>query len=327
LTRHQIAAWTITALLLFLTLTLHLLPALLAGLLVYELVRLMAGRLSGGRARLVAVVIIAALVILFISLASVGLVAYFRSDGGSLQALLQKMAEILDNSRHMLPTFVVTYLPADAEAIRLAAVQWLQTHAGEVQVVGAEAGRGAAHGLIGMIIGAMLALHEVSDREPRKPFAAALEERAMRLADAFRRIVFAQVRIAGINAFFTALYLVVALPLLGVHLPLTKSMIAFTFIAGLLPVVGNLVSNTVIVVVSLAHSPSVALASLVFLIVIHKLEYFLNAKIVGNRINARAWELLLAMLLMEAAFGLPGVVAAPVYYAYLKDELRARGLV
>jgi hypothetical protein len=30
---------------------------------------------------------------------------------------------------------------------------------------------------------------------------------------------------------------------------------------------------------------------------------------------------------MEAAFGLPGVVAAPVYYAYLKDELRARGLV
>jgi predicted PurR-regulated permease PerM len=71
----------------------------------------------------------------------------------------------------------------------------------------------------------------------------------------------------------------------------------------------------------------VALASLVFLIVIHKLEYFLNAKIVGNRINARAWELLLAMLLMEAAFGLPGVVAAPVYYAYLKDELRARGLV
>ena len=33
------------------------------------------------------------------------------------------------------------------------------------------------------------------------------------------------------------------------------------------------------------------------------------------------------MVLMEAAFGLPGVVAAPVYYAYLKDELKARGLV
>jgi predicted PurR-regulated permease PerM len=147
------------------------------------------------------------------------------------------------------------------------------------------------------------------------------------LAEAFRRIVFAQVRIAALNASFTGLYLAVVLPLLGIHLPLTKSMIAFTFVAGMLPVVGNLLSNSVIVVVSLAHSPGVALGSLAFLIVIHKLEYFLNAKIVGGRISACAWELLLAMLLMEATFGLPGLVAAPVYYAYLKDELRGQGLV
>jgi predicted PurR-regulated permease PerM len=30
------------------------------------------------------------------------------------------------------------------------------------------------------------------------------------------------------------------------------------------------------------------------------------------------------MLFMEAAFGLIGVVAAPIYYAYIKAELRAR---
>jgi predicted PurR-regulated permease PerM len=104
-------------------------------------------------------------------------------------------------------------------------------------------------------------------------------------------------------------------------------LIALTFIVGLLPVVGNLISNTVIVVVSMAHSPSVALSSLGYLIVIHKLEYFLNARIVGARIRAHAWELLLAMLSMEAAFGLAGVVAAPIYYAYLKEELLQRGLV
>lgn len=325
--RPQIAAWLTAASLLFLILKLHLLPALLAGLLVYELVRLMAGRLSGGKARLVAVVVIAVLVVVVVSLVTVGLVAYFRSDAGGFQALFQKMAEIIDRSRELLPSYLVANLPEDAEAIRSAAVHWLQAHAGEVQVIGAEAGRAAAHGLIGMIIGAMLALHEVTERQPLKPFAAALQERAGRLAEAFRRIVFAQVRIAALNATFTGIYLAVILPLLGVHLPLTKSMIAFTFVAGLLPVVGNLLSNSVIVVVSLAHSPGVALGSLVFLIVIHKLEYFLNARIVGGRINACAWELLLAMLLMEAAFGLPGVVAAPVYYAYLKDELRNQGLV
>ena len=58
--------------------------------------------------------------------------------------------------------------------------------------------------------------------------------------------------------------------------------IVLTFIVGLLPVVGNLVSNVVIVVVSLSVSIKVAIGSLLFLIVIHKLEYFLNARIVGR---------------------------------------------
>jgi len=48
---------------------------------------------------------------------------------------------------------------------------------------------------------------------------------------------------------------------------------------------------------------------------------------VGSQIHARAWELLVAMLLLEAAFGLPGVIAAPIYYAYLKGELEVRKLI
>jgi len=36
-----------------------------------------------------------------------------------------------------------------------------------------------------------------------------------------------------------------------------------------------------------------AVGSLAFLVVIHKLEYFLNARIVGERIRAKAWEILL----------------------------------
>ena len=40
-----------------------------------------------------------------------------------------------------------------------------------------------------------------------------------------------------------------------------------------------------------------------------------------------AWELLLAMLVMEAAFGISGLIAAPIYYAYLKDELVSRKLI
>ena len=155
----------------------------------------------------------------------------------------------------------------------------------------------------------------------------ALNERATRLGDAFRRVVFAQGRIAAINTLFTAIYLAVVLPAFDVRLPLVPALIGVTFLTGLLPVVGNVISNSIIVIVSLAHSPQMAVVSLAFLISVHKLEYFLNARIIGTRINARAWELLVAMLVMEAAFGIAGAVAAPVYYAYLKQELADRGLV
>lgn len=87
--------------------------------------------------------------------------------------------------------------------------------------------------------------------------------------------------------FLTSLYLAVILPVFGISLPLTKTMIVVTFVVGLLPVVGNLVSNTVIFIVSLAHSPLVAASSLGFLIIIHKLEYFLNARSSAARFAPR----------------------------------------
>jgi predicted PurR-regulated permease PerM len=328
--RVEQASWLLAGLALILVLRLHLLPALLAGLLVFELVHLLAPllarRVSNQHAKLAAVLLLAVLVVGGVVAATVLAVGFFHGSGG-LTALAQKMAETLENSRQWLPDWLLVMLPDSVDALKDAAAHWLREHAGEVQLIGKEAGIGFAHVLIGMIIGAMTALHETFPGAPLRPLAAALTERARRLAEAFRRIVFAQVRISAINTAFTALYLAVVLPLFGIHLPLTKTMIVLTFVAGLLPVIGNLISNTVIVVVSLAQSPQVALASLAFLVVIHKLEYFLNARIVGSQISAKAWELLLAMLTMEAAFGLPGVVAAPIYYAYVKDELAARGLV
>jgi predicted PurR-regulated permease PerM len=70
-----------------------------------------------------------------------------------------------------------------------------------------------------------------------------------------------------------------------------------------------------------------AVDSLGFLVVIQKCEHFLNAHLVGTKVQAHAWELLLAMLVMEAACGIPGLIAAPIYYAYLKDEPLSQKLV
>jgi len=334
LTERQARIATIVATLagLFLCLQVGLLGALLAGLLVHELVNTIAPRLPFTRrrsseARMLAVGLIGALVIGALVGAGLGAAALLRSEGGSPAALLDRMADILGSSRAALPQWISQYLPPDAEAARLAIVDWLRAHASELQHQGREVGVALVHVLIGMVIGAVICFREARAGGERTLLLAEGAKRMRTLGHAFRGVVFAQVKISAINTTLTALYLAVALPLFGIHLPFVKAMIAVTFFAGLLPVIGNLISNTIIVVVSLARSFFVALASLVFLIVVHKLEYFLNARIVGAEIKASSWELLCAMLVMEATYGLPGLVAAPIFYAYIKSELRALELI
>jgi predicted PurR-regulated permease PerM len=328
--RIDLAAYAIAGAALLLVLKLHLLLALLTGLLVYESVHLLAPlitarMLSGSRAKLLAVFLLTSAIVGLISLAILGIISYFRAGG--FTALLQKLAETVESSRDVLPVWVSAYLPDSTEEIRTALVLWLREHAGTLQVAGTEVGRGIAYVLIAMIIGALLSLHEAVPKRERRPLAHALSERAARLSQSFRRVVLAQGWISAVNTTLTWLYLAVALPLAGIDLPLVKTLVLTTFIVGLMPIIGNLISNTAIVIVSLSYSPYVALVSLAYLVTIHKLEYFLNARIIGSRIHSQAWELLIAMLVMEAAFGIAGLVAAPIYYAYMKNELAAKGLV
>lgn len=331
-TRADVVGWGLSALALGLVITLHLLPALLAGLLAYELVNVLTPwlRVRGlGRdgPRVLAVALIATAVVAALVAAGLGFVAFLRSGGESLPILMQKMAQIVEDARAQLPPELLAYVPEDADTLQGTLVEWLRSHSNLLQLAGRDLGRSLVHVLMGMIIGALLSLQKATQLADRRPLAERITRHAERVASAFRRVVFAQFWISSINTFLTWLYLSVALPLFGVDLPLVKTLVAITFVVGLLPIIGNLISNTAIIIVSLSQGLPVATASLAYLVVIHKLEYFLNARIVGSHINARAWELLIAMLVMEAAFGIPGLVAAPIYYAYFKDELHEKGLV
>ncbi|MFJ4382729.1 AI-2E family transporter [Pseudomonas sp. NPDC089408] len=316
---------------LLLALPLKLLPSLLAGLLVFELVNMLTPRLqpliAGQRARWLAVALLGTLVVTTLALLIAGAFSFLLHEAENPGASLDKFMALVERARGQLPPFIEGYLPASAAEFKVAIGDWIKSHLSDLQLVG----KGMAHMfvtlLIGMILGAIIALQRIPDISRRKPLAAALFERLNLLVKAFRNIVFAQIKISLLNTAFTGIFLAVVLPLFDVHLPLTKTLIVLTFLLGLLPVIGNLMSNTLITIVGLSLSIWVAAAALGYLIVIHKVEYFLNAKIVGGQISAKAWELLLAMLVFEAAFGLPGVVAGPVYYAYLKSELKRAELV
>ena len=326
-----IASWILVFGGLLLVLPMRLLPSLLAGLLVFELVNMLTPQLerliAGRRARWVAVALLGTLVVSSLALLFAGVISFILHEAENPGASLNKFMGVVDRARGQLPPFIDAYLPASAAEFRVAISGWLSKHLSDLQLVGKDAAHMFVTLLIGMVLGAIIALQAIPDPENRKPLAAALFDRLALLVRAFRNIVFAQIKISLLNTFFTAIFLAVVLPLCGIKLPLTKTLIVLTFLLGLLPVIGNLISNTLITIVGLSLSIWVAIAALGYLILIHKVEYFLNARIVGGQISAKSWELLLAMLIFEAAFGLPGVVAGPIYYAYLKSELRQAQLV
>lgn len=327
----EIASYLIAAAALYAVLQIGMLAALLPGLLIFHVVHLISPLfyrlgLNHDTGRTIALAVPLLIVTVAVAFGILEIIAMVAGPD-SFIALMHRMAEVVGTSRAYLPAWLQEYMPTNITEIEAAGAKWLRENAGQLGTFSQSAGRMVFHIVIGMIVGGLVAFYSGTQNPALGPLARALEDRAEFLSNAFRNIVFSQIRISALNTFLTAIYLAVVLPLLGVHLPLLKTMIAVTFIAGLLPVLGNLISNTVIVIVSLSVSPLVAAGSLTFLVVIHKLEYFVNARIIGTRIRARAWELLAAMLVMEAWFGVAGLIAAPIYYAYLKDELKARGLI
>lgn len=320
-------SYVLTAGALLLVMHANLVAALLAGLLLYSLVDVLAPRLTHSRRDALAVAILSAIILLALTGGIWALVHFLNVDSATVDRLLDHAAEIIDQSRNQLPTWLSDYLPSGAEELVTTLLGAMREHAQMAQRLGTDILRTLLHIVLGLIIGAMVALYRAISRPNRRPLASALIDRARTLQQSFAQFIFAQIQISSINTILTSIYLLVALPLFHQHLPLSKTLVAITFIAGLLPVLGNLISNTAIVIASLSVSLPIAVVSLFFLVVIHKLEYFLNARIIGARIQAAAWELLTVMLVMETLYGIPGVIAGPIFYAYVKRELTTSELV
>ena len=311
---------------LLLLLGLHLLLALLSGLAAYALHRLIVRRLNDWLApqrsrQLAMLLVLLAFGIGLVALAEGVAELTSASTSGGLPRLLQLVSDTLDKLRASSPDWLAARLPTSALALHDAASAWLHTHMAELQLWGNHTLRGLAYVLAGFVIGFLVAI-DTRVTPARSAFAQACRDSLLALVDAFARVAGAQLRIAALNTAFTAAFLLLALPLLGHPIPLASTLVVITFLASLLPIIGNLISNTAIVLVSLTVSPWLGLVSLGFLVTVHKLEYFLNAHIVGSRIQVKTYELLAAMLVMDAVFGLAGLVAAPIYYAWLSHELR-----
>jgi predicted PurR-regulated permease PerM len=239
--------------------------------------------------------------------------------------LLTYMSNTVLELRQKLPPNIAAQLPDGADDLQHVIARYLAAQSGVLAHTGRTWLSGLIFAYVGLLTGVLAAIQPTV--HSLQPLAAQLHLRARRFGETFRQIVVAQFWISLLNTSLTALFLLAVLPLWGVRLPYTVLLLLLTFIAGLIPIVGNLICNTVLTLVGLSVSLPVAVACLAFLILIHKAEYFVNAKVIGSRTHIGVWELLAVMFVMEAVFGPAGLVAAPLFYAYAKKELQASGWV
>src|SRR5205814_9996767 len=84
---------------------------------------------------------------------------------------------------------------------------------------------------------------------------------------------------------------------------------------------GHLVSDAVSVCIAFTVSLKLAIGALVFLVAIHKAEYFLNSKIIGERSRNPVWLTLIALIIGERLMGIPGLIPAPIVLNYLRVDM------
>jgi predicted PurR-regulated permease PerM len=246
----------------------------------------------------------------------------------------------LKQSKDAIPRIVETTIPvilewaekqgielpfADYKSLRVIVIDTVES---EISDIGKYAGLAlvqTAAILIGIVVAISLFLNSRFDLETDKPAqtnnlytvtAREITERFGAFYESFATVMGAQIAISTINTALTAGFL------FWNHLPYAKVLVGITFLCGLLPIIGNLISNTLIVGVAFTISPRMALFALIFLIVLHKLEYFLNSKIVGDRIRNPMWLTLIGLVLGEKLMGIPGMILAPVILHYIKVEAK-----
>jgi predicted PurR-regulated permease PerM len=313
-----------TAVLLALVLWSRLFSAMLSALVAYSLATALIARLAhhmpARRAAVLGMLLATLLLLVLVAAIPTGLYDMWGPQGG-LPHFLNLLADLLERVRSTVPPWIASRIPDSVAQVQQLGADWLRANAQDVRGWGQSGLRILAHVFVGLVIGLLSAIERLPQRSARwlRAGAAALQN----LAAAFADIVAAQLRIAAANAALTALFLLVALPLAGVRMPLATPLVMLTFVLGLVPIIGNLFSNGAILIVALTVSPVVALAALLFLLGIHKLEYVLNAHFVAGRTSVPAPVLLGSMLLLEALFGVAGLIAAPVLCAWAFRQFAA----
>jgi predicted PurR-regulated permease PerM len=247
-----------------------------------------------------------------------------------IHATVRALPEIADRAIPAIVQWATDHqieLPfTDLESLKEQAFAFARSQASNLGAF-ADIARGATTQFVYLFVGCLVAIGLYLDpRLELDPPAGALrsnlyslccEEISRRFAtfySSFAMVTNAQITISAINTVLTAIFM------MALGLPHLVVAVGLTFLCGFLPVIGNLISNTLVVALGFMVSPHKGLWALVFLVLVHKLGYFLNSKIIGARIHSSIWLTLLALMLGERLMGITGMVLAPAVLHYIRME-------
>lgn len=265
---------------------------------------------------------------LAVTLFIVFLAAAFSGFGFLLRRALVALPEMVETTVPVVLQYAAKYgidLPFnDTDSLRAVALEGVRSTLGDVGQYVKVATKEFVFLVIGIVIAVGVFLNP--DFEPRKQrssgrpnlyifYTTRIRERFASFYRNFETVIGAQIVISAINTVLSSIFVLAA------GLRYAGVLVALTFLCGLIPIVGNLISNTIIIGVAFAMSPKLALWGFAFLVIIHKLEYFLNSRIIGGRTHHPMWLMLLALLIGESLLGIPGIILAPVVLSFIKVEM------
>ena len=188
---------------LLLVLPLKILPCLIAGLLIYEIIdsitKVLQSYIAGHTARLVAFGILSVIIIIALTIAFTSIFSFVMHEANHPEQLSSKLLTIIERARNQLPERFDNYLPATADEIKTNISQFILGHLSELKSFGKDTAHLFVTVLIGMILGAIIALQPTPEPGTMRPLADALFTRVSRFAGAFHDIVFAQIKISLLN--------------------------------------------------------------------------------------------------------------------------------
>jgi predicted PurR-regulated permease PerM len=244
---------------------------------------------------------------------------------------------VADQAVHNLPRAAITAIPsfvqfAKEKNLELPFTDWdslkafaLDTIGDQLHYIGTFTRTAAKHFvmiLVGVVAAVSLFLNPKTDVGQDDPlrtdlYAVFWRNFAARFRSfyySFKVVMKAQLIIATINTGMTSIFLT------ATSMPYTPMLILITFFCGLLPIIGNLISNSIIVGVGFTVSPQLGIGALAFLILLHKIEYFLNSTVIGQTIQNPMWLTLIGLIVGERVLGITGIILAPVFLYFFKAE-------